>query len=224
MGKCPIEISGEAVVTIEPYRLSFTAGGLLVEESAAVAALLLEEGDASRAWSLGVERNVVQQRSRRSTVRLTSEAVQRLVLLPSSGLRVLAAGPGAQARILLWVAACARYRLLRDFGREVLRERLLTERPLVQPDDFETFWNVQAAWVDELRDAAPSTRVKLRQSTFRMAREAGFVADGGRVVAVVPSPAVVDVLSQMDPAVALSLPLYESQFAGIGASAEGRRS
>ncbi|WP_158636062.1 DUF1819 family protein [Tsukamurella sputi] len=206
-----------------PYRLSFTTGGLLVNESAAVAGLLLSEGDASRAWSVAVDRNVVQQRVRRSTVRLTSEAVQRLAVLPRAGLRIVADGPGAQSRILLWIAACARYRLLRDFGREVLRDRLLTERPLIEPDDFETFWDVQSAWVDALRDAAPSTRVKLRQTTFRMVRDAGFVEGDGRVVAAALAPDSAQVISALDPSLVLSLPLHEGQLAGIGAEMGVRR-
>lgn len=206
----------------EPYRLSFTTGGLMVTESAAVAGLLLSEGDASRAWSVAVERNVVQQRVRRSTVRVTSEAVQRLAVVPRAGLRIIADGPGTQSRILLWVAACARYRLLRDFGREVLRDRLLAERPLVEPDDFETFWNVQSAWVDALRDAAPSTRVKLRQTTFRMARDAGFLDEAGRVVAAALTSDTAQVISDLDASLVMSLPLHDGQLAGIGAEVGGR--
>ncbi|GAA1088619.1 DUF1819 family protein [Tsukamurella spumae] len=206
----------------EPYRLSFTTGGLLVNESAAVAGLLLSEGDASRAWSVAVERNVVQQRIRSSTVRVTSEAVRRLAAVPRAGLRIIADGPGVQSRILLWVAACARYRLLRDFGREVLRDRLLAERPLVEPDDFETFWNVQSAWVDALRDAAPSTRVKLRQTTFRMARDAGFLDEAGRVLAAALTSDTAQVISELDASLVMSLPLHHGQLAGIGAEVEGR--
>ncbi|KXP14866.1 DUF1819 family protein [Tsukamurella pseudospumae] len=206
----------------EPYRLSFTTGGLLMNECAAVAGLLLSEGDASRAWSVAVERNVVQQRVRRSTVRVTSEAVQRLAVVPRAGLRIIADGPGAQSRILMWVAACARYRLLRDFGREVLRDRLLAERPLVEPDDFETFWNVQSAWVDALRDAAPSTRVKLRQTTFRMARDAGFLDEAGRVVAAALTSDTAQVISELDASLVMSLPLHDGQLAGIGAEVGGR--
>lgn len=199
------------------YRLSFTTGGLLVDEAVRVASVVLSGGDASGAWTVAVERNLVQQRTRASTVRVTREVFQRVSELPESGLRVVAEGPGAQSRILLWIAACSRYRLLREFGRDVLRDRLVAGRELVQPDDFDTYWNVQSAWVDKLRDAAPSTREKLRQNTFRMVREAGFVGDGGRVVAASPSSEVAEVIGCIDPALALSLPLYDGQLAAFGA-------
>ncbi|MGW5750585.1 BrxA family protein [Nocardia rhamnosiphila] len=184
------------------YHLSFTTGGLLRAEAAAVAAILLSTPDVATARVTAISRNVVQQRSAASTARVTREVLQRLATLPRPGLELLAYGAVNDGRHLMWYAACVRYRFLRDFGREVL-----CERPVVTLSDFDTFWNLQSAWVDALRDAAESTRNKLRQNTFRIIREAGYLDSEGQVRQAMPGPTVMGVIRASDPKLLLSFPL-----------------
>ncbi|MGH3562414.1 MAG: BrxA family protein, partial [Mycobacterium sp.] len=108
------------------YRLSFTTGGLLRAEAVAIARVLLTAADPATARAEAQERNLVQQRTSASTARVTREVVQRVTQLPTEGVELVAHGPVSDAGHLMWLAACLRYRFLRDFGREVIRGRYVS--------------------------------------------------------------------------------------------------
>lgn len=197
------------------YRLSFTTGGLLRAEAVAIAGLLATAPDASTARTRAVELNLVQQRTTASTVRVTREVVQRVGELPQAGVEMVAQGSVDDSRQLMWLAACMRYRFLRDFGREVVRDRLVSGRNNVEHADFDMFWNLQSSWVDALRDTADSTRVKLRQNTFLMLREAGLLDDERRVLPANLSPGVVAVITSASDKLLLSFPIHDAQVAAL---------
>ncbi len=205
------------------YRLSFTTGGLLRPEAVAVASIMLSTKDEAEGRDRAITQNLVQQRTMASTVRVTREVLQRLAGLPRSGVELVARGSVDESRHLLWLAACLRYRFLRDFGREVLWERSVTGRSSLTYADFDTFWNLQSSWVDALRDAADSTRAKLRQNTFRMLREAELLSTDNRVLPSTPSPAAVEVIMTASPELLLSFPINDAQVAAKMAPPNGAR-
>lgn len=204
------------------YRLSFTTGGLLRAEAVAIAGLLVTAPDAATARARAVELNLVQQRTTASTVRVTREVVQRVGELPPSGVEMVAQGSVDDSRQLMWLAACLRYRFLRDFGREVVRDRLVSGRSTVEQADFDMFWNLQSSWVDALRDTANSTRIRLRQNTFLMLREAGLLDDQRRVLPTNLSPGVVAVIANAGNELLLSFPIHDAQVAAL-AGRDGAR-
>ncbi|UNN05195.1 DUF1819 family protein [Rhodococcus opacus] len=199
----------------DAYRLSFTTGGLLRAEAVAIAGLLVTEPDAATARARAVELNLVQQRTAASTARVTREVVQRVDELPRAGVELVAHGSVDDSRQVMWLAACLRYRFLRDFGREVVRDRLLSGRNTVEHADFDMFWNLQSSWVDALRDAADSTRVRLRQNTFLMLRQAGLLDDEGRVLPTNLSPGVAAVVAAAGDELLLSFPIHDAQVAAL---------
>lgn len=205
------------------YHLSFTTGGLLRAEAVAIADVLLTEVDVERARYRAIEQNLVQQRTTASTARVTREVMQRLSELPQVGIELVAHGSVDDVRHTMWLAACLRYRFLRDFGREVIRERVISGRSGLAYEDFDTFWNLQSSWVDALRDAAHSTRMKLRQNTFRMLREAGLMGEDGRVLSVIPSPPVAGVIVAAAPELLLSFPIDDAQIAAFAVNQDGER-
>lgn len=205
------------------YRLSFTTGGLLRAEAVRVAEVMLATASTVAAHEIAVDQNVVQQRTTSSIKRVTHEVVQRLTELPTAGIELVAHGSVDDARHLMWLAACLRYRLLRDFGSEVLRQRHTTGIHMLSNEDFDAFWNVQSSWVDALRDAADSTRVRLRQNTFKMLHEAGMLDEQSRVQPVLLSPAVAAVVTVVDPKMFLSFPLDDAQVSALLAAGNGER-
>lgn len=206
----------------DTYRLSFTTGGLLRTEAVGIAGLMVTTRDVAAARARAVELNLVQQRTASSTARVTREVVQRLDELPPTGVELVAHGSVDDSRQLMWLAACLRYRFLRDFGREVVRDRLVSGRSTVEYADFDTFWNLQSSWVDALRDAADSTRGKLRQNTFRMLREAGLLDDEYRVLPVHLAPAAAAVVAATGDELLLSFPIHDAQVAAF-AGRDGAR-
>lgn len=193
------------------YRLSFTTGGLLRAEATAIAAVLLRVGDANSTRAEAQEHNLVQQRTTASTARVTREVLQRLSQLPDEGVELVAHGSVTDAGQVMWLAACLRYRFLRDFGREVIRSRYVSGAVTLTHDNFDAFWNLQSSWIDELRDAAETTRKKLRQNTFRMIREAGFLDGHDEIRPVVLSPAVATAVAACSPELLLSFPIDDVQ-------------
>lgn len=206
----------------DAYRLSFTTGGLLRAEATAIATLLLQTGDTAATRAEAQDRNLVQQRTTASTARVTREVLQRLSQLTTEGVELVAHGAVTDAGHMMWLAACLRYLFLRDFGRETIRSRYISGAVTLTHGDFDAFWNLQSSWIDELRDAAETTRKKLRQNTFRMIREAGFLDDHDEIQPLVLSPAVAEVVTACGPELLLSFPIDDVQVAIYTAEKETR--
>jgi hypothetical protein len=209
--------AGRPLVSDAEYRLSFTTGGLLRVEAVAIADVVVSMGDTGSARDVAVKRNLVQQRTTASIARVTREVLQRLAALPPSGLELVARGSVDDTRQVMWLATCLRYRFLKDFGREIVRDRYTSGRCSVSYEDFDAFWNLQSSWVDALRDAADSTRAKLRQNTFRTLREAGLLSEDDRVLPVLLSQAAAEVIVEASPELLLSFPIDDAQVAALAA-------
>ena len=164
------------------YRLSFTAGGLLVRE-AEIAALqykLLCDWTLVRA-ALDAD-NLLQARTAATGHRLAREVAQRLTELADAELDLLLDGTSAERGQLMWVAACRRYRLLGEFAEEVLRERFLVLAQTVDHSDFDSFVRTKTMWHEELAELKDSTYRKLRSNVFLMMHEVGILDEGGLIV------------------------------------------
>lgn len=172
------------------YRLSFTTGGLLLAESVRVAdeyARLLD-------WPATVERarsqNLLQARTASSGERVLREVCSRVRMLTPTQLALLQSGSNTDQQQLLWLAACKRYEVLRDFGNEVIRGRFLRLDRVVAADDFDEFLESKAIWHPEIEKLTETTRAKLRQVTLRMLREADILSSALEIQPTVFSPGV----------------------------------
>ena len=180
----------------ERYRLSFTTGGLFLRESEDAAVRFL----CSRSWqttraALRAE-NTLQVRTAAAALRISKEVIARLEMLNDQEIEFLTECSAKDKACLLWSAVCRRYSLVRDFGREVLREHFVLMRRQLTLSDFDAFFNSKALWHEELDQLAKSTQSKLRQNLFRMMREAGFINDHYGIFQAMPSPALVQLLAQ----------------------------
>jgi len=179
------------------YALSFTSGALLAREAAVAAPIYLQERDWSRVRRLIREENLLQTRVSSSSARLARETVQRLAVLSDEELGLLVeASPGERA-LLLWIAACRRYRLIGNFAEEVVRERYLALTPTLSRSHFDAYVREKSLWHPELTELAPSTTTKLRQSLFRMLADAGLL-DGDVIVRALPSHRLLALLCSRD--------------------------
>lgn len=183
----------------ERYALSFTSGGLLVREADVIVAEYLRARDWAVVRQLVVERNLLQARTISSSVRVTRETIQRLGALDDAELGILADASLTERGHLMWAAACRRYGFIGDFAEEVLRERFLLMTPTVDAEDFERFMTGRSLWHPELDELKPSTREKLRQTIFRMLREAGLRTQAGAIIPAVISEPVQGVLAASSP-------------------------
>lgn len=194
----------------ERYRLSFTTGGLFLQEAPLVAARFLTLRDWKQTRAEIRRDNLLQVRTASAALRISKELFARLEQLDVPELEaMLDIGP-RDLGYLLWVAACRRYAFIRDFAVEVLREHYCLRRLRLTLGDYEAFYNGKALWRAELDAIAPSTQHKLRQNLFRMLREAHLLSDRHDIQPALPSPFLAQLLARRGPDQLLVLPATDT--------------
>lgn len=178
------------------YQLSFTTGGLFDQHAPVVAACFLKNRDWTQTRHQVRADNLLQVRTDSAALRMSREIITRLQQLDDQQLEFLVDANAQDSSSLLWVAACRRFALIRDFALEVLRERALLLQWQLTLQEFDTFVDAKALWHPELEELAASTRRKLRQNLFRMLREAGLVSDQLQIQPAVLSPRLVQLLAR----------------------------
>jgi hypothetical protein len=172
------------------YALSFTSGGLLAREGEIVGSAFLDCRDWRLTRQLVVAENLLQARTFSSSSRVTREVIQRLMVLSDDEVLLLTEASPTERLQLMWVAVCRRYGLIGEFGEEVLREKFLLMNLSLNTEDLERFLIGKSLWHPELEELKPSTRLKLRQTFFRMLHEAGLLSVTGEIIPAVLSERV----------------------------------
>ena len=196
-----------------PYRLSFTAAGVMRAESVHLAHWHQTLGDWDTVRTQAVAQNLLQARKTASATRISRELVLRLQGLADAELTLLRQGNPNEQDQILWVAICRRYRLVAEFALEVLRERFLHFGPPLELADFDTFYDRKADWAEELDQITPVTRKKLRQVLFRMLRETGLIGTDGSIQPTLLSDRVRTVVGRERPSDLLYFPVFEADLA-----------
>jgi hypothetical protein len=166
----------------QPYKMSFSTGGLFLNESLEVGRL----HHAGEAWGDTIARaldegttSLPKAVSNRRTLR---EIVNRLSMLGDEEIRFLTDDAGRQEQqYLLWLATCRAYRFVREFAVEVICDRYLSYQLDLPLERFDIFFAAKADWDDGLASISEMTRNKLRQILFRIMREAGIISADNRI-------------------------------------------
>lgn len=183
------------------YKMSFSTGGLFLNETLAVARLHV----AGEPWPATISRALTEgatslpkAASQRRTLR---EIVNRLSTLTDMERDYLLteADRGDQLA-LLWLATCRAYRFVREFATDVLRERYLSFQLDLPLESFDILFAAKAEWDEGLASISASTRAKLRQVLFRMMREAHVISDDSRIQSAIVSSRLRAMLEQDCPA------------------------
>lgn len=165
------------------YKMSFSTGGLFLNETLAVAQL----HEAGEPWSATITRALTEgstslpkAASQRRTLR---EIVNRVSTLNANEIvYLLEEADRSDQQSLLWVATCRAYRFVREFALEVMREKYLSFHLDLPLESFDILYDAKAEWDEGLAGISPSTRAKLRQVLFRMMREANIISDDNRIL------------------------------------------
>jgi len=181
---------------VDRYRLSFTTGGLFLQEAPVIVERYLALRDWSQTRNQVRNDNLLQVRTAAAALRISKELIARLELLESDELEELVNGNARDRGYLLWVAACRRYAIIHDFAIEVLREHYLLLRRQLSFGDYDAFYNAKALWHTELDEIAQSTQHKLRQNLFRMLRDACLISDQQHIQAAILSPRLAQLLAR----------------------------
>jgi len=179
------QIANRRVVRME-YVMAFTAGALLYRESVRLAKL----GDWPAVRDEALDTNLLQSKTRSTAKRVVREIFGRLKTLTAEQLDIVITGDSEEQKRVLWLAICKRYRFIWDFAVEIIRERYLTLSGGLTRSDYDSFFNAKAMWHPELEALTPSTQERLRQTLFKMLREAGLLAQDATIIPALLSPRV----------------------------------
>ena len=174
---------------VSKYRTSFTTGGICLNESVALAGNYNE----SKGWSLAIEDTIsnfdLSAPKQKSQRRLLGELSSRLKNLNPHELTFFKNYADiAEQRLLLWLAFCRTYRLVREYVLEIVQDRYLAYRLDLSIDSFDLFFEHKAEWDDTLASTSASTRVRLRQVVFKTMREVGIISEENRIQSSYLSP------------------------------------
>ncbi|KPA14270.1 protein containing Protein of unknown function DUF1819, putative inner membrane [Candidatus Magnetomorum sp. HK-1] len=177
------------------YKMSFTAGALLCNDSIKIADLFLASGSWKDVKTKAVNDNILQSRTINSSKRLSTEICSRLKLLNKNELQVLSKGTSKEQALILWLAACRKYRFIYEFAVEVIREKFFKLQYELTYSDYDSFFNSKALLDEKLDHLANSTKEKLRQIVFKMLREAGLLSSNNIINQVILSPIIIKAIN-----------------------------
>jgi hypothetical protein len=196
------------VTTTEKYLLSFTAAGLMINESVRIAEEYLKLGDWDSVNQAYKEKNLLQSRTTSRSQRVFQEITKRFRILSKHQIQALVDGSIEEQKQILWFIVCKRYRFVREFAIEVIHEKFLSMKTRVDEVDFDGFFIRKADWHPELNEITPSTKTKLKTVLFRMMREAGILTQTNEILPSLPSGRVVDLIKN-DAMIGLDIyPMY----------------
>ena len=168
-------------MTPPPYTMSVTVGGLFLFEGIELARLRVTCASWEEVRQTAPDDVFVAKGGASSVKRIRNEVIGRLATLTPDEITHLASSGMTDARALMWIAACRKYRILAEFAHEVLDERLRTYQPEIRMTDFDALMDAKGMNAVEIARLAPSTRVRLRSGAFRMLREAELLDAESRV-------------------------------------------
>ena len=197
-------------MTIKKYSMSFTTGSLFRQESLKIAGLFLDFRDWNVVRRKVLSENLLQTRTLNTLKRVYREISSRLKTLGEEELTLMLKGTPQDQSQLLWLAVCRRYEFIADFAKEVLRERFIAFKAVLQYEDFDAFFNQKAEWHDELDRIAHATQVKVRQIIFKMMREAGLLTDSHIINPVVLSAQFLQAIPRQQRQDLLIFPVFQA--------------
>ena len=182
------------MTTTDKYLLSFTAAGLMINESVRIAEEYLKLGDWDLVNQSNKEKNLLQSRTTSRSQRVFHEIKIRLRILSDYQIQALVDGNIEEQKQILWFIVCKRYQFIREFAIEVIHEKFLSMKSGVDDVDFDGFFIRKADWHPELNEITPSTKTKLKTVLFRMMREAGILSQTNEIIPSLLSSRVVDLI------------------------------
>ncbi|MCB0123696.1 MAG: DUF1819 family protein, partial [Caldilineaceae bacterium] len=142
--------------------------------------------------------------------RIYREISSRLRLLTADELTLLCAGSRHDQLYLLWLAVCKRYRFIRLFAEQVLREKFLRLDMVITYADYDRFFYQMADVYPEVDGVAQRTQMKQRQVIFKMMREADLITDKGLILPAILSPALIERIHHDNPEYFAIYPVAEA--------------
>ncbi|WP_245512219.1 DUF1819 family protein [Rhizobium leguminosarum] len=162
--------------------MSFSIGGLMVNESMALARQCRPQETWPNARARLVSEGISSFPKLASKTRVLREIFDRVSQLTQEERAfLLEEADRSEQQALIWLAVCRTYAFVREFAIEVIEERFLSWRPDLGHEAFDRFLAEKAEVDESLSELSASTCAKLRQVLFRILRESGVLGAEGRI-------------------------------------------
>jgi hypothetical protein len=185
----------------QPYKMSFSTGGLFLNESLGVGRLHRDGETWIDTIARALEAGAISLPKAISQRRTLREIANRISLLKRDEFDLFVTDADRrEQQALLWLATCRAYRFVAEFAVDVIRERFLSHQFDLPLESFDIFFDSKAEWDDGLAGLRQSTRLKLRQIMFRMMREAGVISEFGQIQAYWLSARLERLIAERNPA------------------------
>ena len=122
-----------------------------------------------------LERNALQTRSLASAKRLETELRQRLQLLNSAQLSLLAHGSRDDRLAMAWLAVLKRIKLTMELTHDLLLDKLEGSNTMLRRSDLAGFYEASEQLHPELQALSVSSQKKVRSTVLSMLREVGLL-------------------------------------------------
>ena len=169
----------------EPYRLSFTFGGLLFPESVVIAQRYRAIPDWEALKAEAIRGELLRKTRASSRYRYFREIRDRFTAAWPFEIECIAS-EDIGARLAAFVISCRYYQVLGDFVREVVRDKIDMQERALSLSDYYHFQKEKRYLHPELTALSESTQAKLRQVTFRMLAEGTILEKGREHKIIVP--------------------------------------
>ncbi|MGO7398521.1 DUF1819 family protein [Rhizobium ruizarguesonis] len=164
------------------YRMSFSIGGLMVNESIALARQCRPQETWPNARGRLVSEGISSFPKLASKTRVLREVFDRISQLTQAERAFLLEDADRfEQQALIWLSVCRTYDFVREFAIEVIDERFLSWRLDLGHEAFDRFLAEKADVDTSLSQLSPTTCAKLRQVLFRILRESGVLSAEGRI-------------------------------------------
>lgn len=194
----------------EKYRLSFTSGALLANESSLVVDAYGQTMDWSRTRQLILDENRLQTRTIQSSKILLREIIGRLKTLTKSQIDFFRSASLLEQKSLLWFAICKHYKFIGDFAIEVVREKYLKLDYILSRENYDRFFNDKAEWHPELEKLTERSKQELRKNLFRIMREAEIIDSNNTIISAILSKEFIELIKADSDGTLAVFPVPES--------------
>lgn len=158
------------------YNISFTAGALMVNETSAVAEVLLDQGgDWDKARDIALQRNIMEKDKMATNKRVFTLVRQRLETLTEYQLTLLVDGVASVKRLITYLAVCKAHAFIADFVMINVRDSFFNMNEKVSHANFNEFFNEKKYIHPELEAITEQTVAKVRQVVFRILEQSELI-------------------------------------------------
>ena len=189
--------------------MSFTTGGLFLNESIKIAKVYQKYQDWDKTKEKVFEDNLLQYSSKKTTQRVYREIQIRLRKLSDDLIQLLMDDNIKEQQIILWISICKAYRFIGEFATNIIREKYLLMNYQLNNEDYMSFFNSKADWHEELDNLSDMTIQKQRQVVFRMLQEAGVLSSTNIILPIIPSIKIFKAIYKDDPKNITYLPISD---------------